>query len=50
MESKVFQLGHSPRLIFRSCEGDVRIQGWEKDEVELSSRKDDEALNVQEQD
>jgi DUF4097 and DUF4098 domain-containing protein YvlB len=49
MESKVFQLGESPRLIFRSCEGDVRITGWEKDEVELSSRKYDKALNVQEQ-
>jgi DUF4097 and DUF4098 domain-containing protein YvlB len=50
MESKVFQLGQNPRLIFRSCAGDVRIQGWEKDEVELSSRKDDSALTVQEQD
>lgn len=48
MKSKTFELGQSPRLVFRSCEGGVRIQGWEKDQVELSLRKEAKALDVRE--
>jgi len=48
MKSKSFQLGKSPRLLFRSCSSDVRIHGWEQELVELSFRNKAKALNVQE--
>lgn len=48
MQSKIFQLGQSPRLVFRSCKGDMRIQGWEKDQVELLFRNEADALNARE--
>lgn len=48
MREKSFQLGSSPRLSFRACAGDLRIQSWEQEEVQILFRREGEAANVQE--
>ena len=46
--SKTFQLAPRPRLVFRSCTADVRIRGWDKEQVELLLRQESETMSVQE--
>ncbi len=47
-KSKTFRLGPRPRLVFRSCTADVRIRGWDKEQVELLLRQESETMSVRE--
>lgn len=48
MRSQSFHLGASPRLFFRACRGDLRIQGWELDEVQLLAHQEADLQGVRE--
>lgn len=50
MRDSNFQLGSSPHLSFHACVGDLRIQSWELEEVQLLFRREGETANVQEAD
>lgn len=47
MTEKSFQLGSSPHLSFHGCVGDLRIQGWGREEVHLVFRREADAANAQ---
>ena len=47
-QRRTFQLGPSPRLVFRACAGDVNLLRWDKDDVELLSLGKAEAVGAQE--
>lgn len=47
MSDKNFQMGASPRLSFHACAGDLRIQSWDREEVQVHFREG-EAAQAQE--
>lgn len=49
LQSQSYELGHSPRLTFRSCAGDLRIAGWESDQVEIQCPEGSKNVQVQQE-
>jgi hypothetical protein len=50
MSDKSFQLGPNPHLAFHACVGDLRVQGWDREEVQLLFRGEDEVAQAQQVD
>jgi len=48
MSEKNFQLGSSPRLSFHACVGDLRVQSWDLDKVQVLFRQEGEATQAEE--
>jgi len=50
MRDSNFQLGSSPHLSFHACVGDLRIQSWDREEVQLLFRREGEVTDAQQGD
>jgi DUF4097 and DUF4098 domain-containing protein YvlB len=50
MSDKSYQLGPSPRVSFDTCVGDLRVQGWDREEVQLRFRSEDGVSDAQQVD